>query len=235
MERNWTLPQQKKKTADFSFRRWITARLFQFQIDISIQLSSFYIPVDWNERRADSGGSCGTGETPQALFAPRRLAARPAESEAPGMERNWTLPQQKKKTADFSFRRWITARLFQFQIDISIQLSSFYIPVDWNGRRADSGGSCGTDETPQALFAPRRLAARPAESEAPGMERKNYPFTHKLKRQRTALIFVDFSCSLQPEFSGFLSPFHVRADPLLPFFSGNIQGTGKSAAPSSYT
>ncbi|KZR58446.1 hypothetical protein A3781_17835 [Bacillus badius] len=55
---------------------------------------------------------------PAGAWTPRRLAARPAESEAPGMERNWTLPQKKKKTADFSFRRWITARLFQFQIDI---------------------------------------------------------------------------------------------------------------------
>jgi hypothetical protein len=39
----------------------------------------------------DSCGSSGTGETPQALEAPRRLSARPAESKHPGVEVNTAL------------------------------------------------------------------------------------------------------------------------------------------------
>ncbi|AGK54645.1 hypothetical protein [Bacillus sp. 1NLA3E] len=47
----------------------------------------FWHNVDWSGRREDSCGSSGIGETPQAL-APRRLTARPAESEAPEAEIN---------------------------------------------------------------------------------------------------------------------------------------------------
>jgi hypothetical protein len=52
----------------------------------------FFTHVDWSGRREDSCGSSGTGETPQAL-APRRLTARPAESEAPGTEINPSLTE----------------------------------------------------------------------------------------------------------------------------------------------
>ncbi|AGK54975.1 hypothetical protein B1NLA3E_16155 [Bacillus sp. 1NLA3E] len=55
--------------------------------------------VDWSGGREDSCGSSGTGETPQAL-APRRLTARPAESEAPEAEINILVKQiQIKKQA----------------------------------------------------------------------------------------------------------------------------------------
>ncbi|TKD71407.1 hypothetical protein FBF83_00935 [Pseudalkalibacillus hwajinpoensis] len=49
--------------------------------------------ANWIGRMLDSCGTSGTGETPQAqcFYAPRRLSARPAESEHPGAEIPLTL------------------------------------------------------------------------------------------------------------------------------------------------
>ncbi|TKD70656.1 hypothetical protein FBF83_08510 [Pseudalkalibacillus hwajinpoensis] len=50
--------------------------------------------------------------------------------------------------------------------------------ADWSGRMLDSCGMSGTGETPQARqSAPRRLSARPAESEHPGAEINPLPIT----------------------------------------------------------
>jgi hypothetical protein len=54
-----------------------------------------------------------------------------------------------------------------FKVIVALKRKLF--EVDWNGLR-DSCGSSGTGETPQE-FTPRRLTARPAESEH--LERKS--------------------------------------------------------------
>ncbi|WP_041113313.1 hypothetical protein [Bacillus badius] len=78
-------------------------------------------------------------------MAARRLIARPAESEAPGMEINSPHLQAKEKQA-------------------SLGCLNVVCSVDWNGRRADSCGISGTGETPQALW--RREGSLPAPRKA---------------------------------------------------------------------
>ncbi|KZN99882.1 hypothetical protein A4244_02975 [Bacillus badius] len=59
----------------------------------------FMHPVGWNGRRADSGGICGTGETPQALG--RRGGSPPAPRKAKRLEWKATLlSANKERTAD---------------------------------------------------------------------------------------------------------------------------------------
>ncbi|KZR57659.1 hypothetical protein A3781_02430 [Bacillus badius] len=138
-------------------------------------------------------------------MAPRRLAARPAESKAPGMESNTPIASKLKSTAAVSFSSLITAGGFHCQIDIAIRLSFFVHSVDWNGRRADSGGICGTGKTPQALW--RRGGSPPAPRKAKRLEWKaTHLSASKLKKDRgQTSIFIEFVYSLKPgKLPGFL-------------------------------
>ncbi|KIL73127.1 Ribose 5-phosphate isomerase B [Bacillus badius] len=77
----------------------------------------------------------------------RRFSAEEARRPPRGKQSAWNGKQQfpstnkLKKTADDSIFKqiWLYG------------CPNFVHPVDWNGRRADSGGICGTGETPQAL------------------------------------------------------------------------------------
>ncbi|WP_394174383.1 hypothetical protein [Guptibacillus hwajinpoensis] len=53
---------------------------------------------------------------------------------------------------------------------------------NWSGRMLDSCGTSRTGETPQAqcFCAPRRLSARPAESEHPEAEINHYSYNNKV-------------------------------------------------------
>jgi len=62
------------------------------------------ILVDWNGRRVDSWG-ISVEVRPRRSRAPRRLAKRPPESEAPGVEINGFVYQNKKKTPNWSLIR----------------------------------------------------------------------------------------------------------------------------------
>ncbi|TKD66434.1 hypothetical protein FBF83_20015 [Pseudalkalibacillus hwajinpoensis] len=53
--------------------------------------------------------------------------------------------------------------------------------ADWSGRVLDSCGTSGAVETPQArLSVPRRLSARPAESEHPVAEINHHFYSNKV-------------------------------------------------------
>ncbi|KZN99873.1 hypothetical protein A4244_02930 [Bacillus badius] len=59
----------------------------------------FMHPVGWNGRRADSGGICGTGETPQALGRREGSPPAPRKAKQPGMESNTPIAS-KERTAE---------------------------------------------------------------------------------------------------------------------------------------